>query len=230
MDNFSVFSYKSGNTVFHRMPSWIKILFIPAFNIALFYFDWKIAAVCVVLQVILFFILKFTVKEQIKDLKPVIYYAVFLYLMNFFMQLYNLCTNTDLEAVKVVKNSFVNTFCDLNTAYFCVKFTACVQSCSLMFKTSTSLEIRTGIENIEIVIRKCIPFVKKESSFALAVSMLINFIPTIFKLWSQLERAWIARGGKKGPAMTLVLIPKLFSLGLNFAWNTSKALINRGQK
>jgi len=229
MDNFSVFSYKPGNSFFHRLPSWIKILLIPAFNVALFILDWKIAAVFAVLHVILFFILRFSVREQIKDLKPVIYYAVFLYCMLFLMQVYGLYQNTDLQSKDVFKNAFFNTIYDMDTAFFCVKFLACVQSCSLMFKTSTSLEIRTGIENIETVIRKCIPFVSKEPEFSLAVSMLINFIPTVFKLWTQLKRAWIARGGKQSPKMALVLIPKLFTLGLNFAYNTTKALVNRGE-
>lgn len=227
MDDFSVFCYRQGDSIFHRMPSWIKILFIPAFNIALFSLDWKVSAFFIVFQIILFFILKFTVFEQLKDLKPVIYYVVFLYMMYFFIQLYTFWGMVDwTQAVKI---AFENSIKDKDTGIFCLRFCACVQSCSLMFKTSTSLQIRGGIEDIETAIRKFLP-VQKEAKFAFAVAMLINFIPTVFKIWTQLKRAWFARGGKNNLKMVLVLIPKLFSLGLNFAFNTTKALINRGQK
>lgn len=230
MENFTVFSYKPGSTILHRLPSWIKILFIPAFNIALFMLDWKVAAFFIPFQAVIFLALGFTPKEQFMDLKPVIWYAVFLYIMNVFMQFYGLWNSVSLTPLEFAKRAVLNAITDTDTAFFCIKFCACVQSCSLMFKTSTSIEIRTGIENIEIAVRHCIPFVKKEPVFALAVSMLINFIPAVFKIWYQLKRAWISRGGKQSPLMVMTLIPQLFSVGLKYSFDTTKALINRGQK
>ena len=96
-----------------------------------------------------------------------------------------------------------------------------------MFKTSTSLELREGIEKIELFIRKFLPC-KKESKFATVVSMFINFIPAVFKMWAQLKRAWFARGGKVSLKMYLALFPVLFSLGLKYSMDTAKAILIRG--
>ncbi len=95
-----------------------------------------------------------------------------------------------------------------------------------MFKTSTSLELREGIETIELKIRKVLPCSKKPR-FAIVVSMFINFIPAVFKIWNQLKRAWFARGGKYNLRMFLALFPVLFSIGLKYAFDTTKAVLIR---
>ena len=241
MNDIKLFSYRPGNSVFHRIPSWLKIIFIPLFNVLLFVLNWKFAAAFIVIFAVTFALMDFSFSEQISDLRPVLYYAVFLYFMNLFMEIYGAVNGSgaDVSAsgagtvqaiFQLIKTCIFNAVTNRETAFFCIKFCACVQSCSLMFKTSTSIQIRTGIEQIECCLRRFIPFAKKEPVFALAVSMLINFIPAVFKIWNQLCRAWLCRGGKTGVKMFMTLIPQLFSLGLKFSLDSAKALINRGQK
>ena len=69
MANYSAFSYKAGKSFVHKLPSQVKILFIPLFNIAIFSLDWHIAASFILIQFILFCFLRFTLKEQLTDLR-----------------------------------------------------------------------------------------------------------------------------------------------------------------
>ena len=59
------------------------------------------------------------------------------------------------------------------------------------------------------------------------MALLVNFIPAVFALWQQLSRAWLARGGKRSLRMVLVIIPVLFFVGLKYAADTTKAVLNR---
>lgn len=228
MTESGVFSYKSGNSFIHSLPAWIKLLFIPALNIIIFSFGWKIPLALVIAQFFLCFFLRFTLKEQLTDITPVLFYAVCLYAIN-------IITESALSIVIFGKESFSlkqivivmkNAFDDRDTAVLLVKFTACVQSASILFKSSTSLELREGIEKIEIFIRRFFPC-KKEAVFAEIVSSFINFIPAVFRIWSELKRAWLVRGGTKFLSMYIILLPPLFSECLKYARNSAKAILNR---
>ena len=252
MANYSAFSYKPGKTFVHRLPSQLKILFIPIFNIIIFSLDWHVAAAFILIQFILFCFLKFTLKEQLTDLTPVIWYAIFMYLIGFCSGIYIGLTsgshfaNGFFETMQEIKptdllssilQAVKTTFNDEKTLNFVVKFCACNQSASLMFKTSTSLELKQGIESIEIKIRKFLSFKWKtkndseiEPKFSVVISMFINFLPAVFKIWNQLKKSWKARNGKTSLRMYLVLLPVLFSVGLKYAANSAKAVCIRKGK
>ena len=243
MSDFPIFSYRQGDTFVHKIPSWLKILFIPAFNVAVFLVDWRASLFFVPAFFALFCALRFPLREQLNDMKPVFYYGFFLYFVNFFVQFCSIFMSAffDCEGAfvflgfadffrrifDIASVSLSSAVREAGTAKFCVRFCACVQSCSLMFRTSSPTQIRYGIEDIEVFIRKLIPDCHKDAKFALAVSMLLIFIPTVFRIWGELTRAWKARGGKTSLRMILVLIPELFSVGLRFAYNTSRALVCR---
>lgn len=246
MANYSAFSYKAGKSFVHKLPSQVKILFIPLFNIAIFSLDWHVAATFILIQFVLFCFLRFTLKEQLTDLTPVIWYAVFMYLIGFLSDAYMQFTGQFLEAsqeitlrklVFLIFDAAKKSFGDEKTLNFVVKFCACNQSASLMFKTSTSLELKQGIESIEIKIRKFLSFkwnTKDESQiepkFSLVISMFINFLPAVFKIWNQLKKSWKARGGKNSLRMYLVLMPVLFSVGLKYASDSAKAVCIRQKR
>ncbi len=224
MNNYSAFSYKAGHSVFHRMSAWCKILLIPVFNIAVFSLNWKFAAVFVGIQFVTFFCLRFTLKEQLTDLTPVLWYGIFMYLIDLISGTY--IGFAELGLAESFLSALKKCLYDEKTFSTIVKFFACNQSAALMFKTSTSLELREGIETIELKIRKVLPCSKKPR-FAIVVSMFINFIPAVFKIWNQLKRAWFARGGKYNLRMFLALFPVLFSIGLKYAFDTTKAVLIR---
>ncbi len=104
-----------------------------------------------------------------------------------------------------------------------------MQTASLIFKTSTSLQIREGLEIMELAVRRRLhlkPVVdgRPNAPVAQAVSLFICFIPQVSKNWQQAKRAWKARGGKNSPHMFIVLLPVFFSVGMKQAYNSARAI------
>ena len=107
-----------------------------------------------------------------------------------------------------------------------------MQTASLLFKTSTSLQIREGLEKMELAIRKTFhlkPLIegRPNTPVAQTVSLFICFIPQVSKNWQQAERAWKARGGRKSLHMFAVLLPVFFSVGMKQAYNSARAISAR---
>lgn len=220
---YSAFSYKSGNSFVHKCPAWIKILFIPFFSICTFCLPPEISCGLVGIQFILAFYLQFSIKEQFADLKPVIYYAFLLT----FTKAVSFAAQFFLNRIDAVNFSLAQFF-DYETFAMLLKLFCIMQLSSIIFKTSTSLEIRGGIGIIESSIRRFF-HLKPENSFTDTISMFVNFIPMVSKNWQQSERAWKARCGKKSLKMYIVLIPVLFSVGMKQAYNTARAVSARSR-
>lgn len=207
MVKYSLFSYKKGTSFLHKCPSWIKILFVPIVNILFLCLPLQFSLFLIIFQTILAFCLKFSLAEQLEDLKPIIYYAVLLLIFQIFLWLFS---GPNLE-------NFKNRFSwerEKDTVFLLLKLFAVMQSASLVIKTSTSLEMREGIAKI----------FGRKSAITNAISMFLNFIPMVSKIWQQSKKVWKARGGKNGIKMYAVLLPVLFSVGMKKAYNAAKAV------
>ena len=215
---YSLFSYKSGNSFLHKCPSWIKLLFIPAAGILLLVLPWQFSLAAFLGFALLGFMIHISAREQFTDIKPVFFYAVLLCVFQIL--------TLDFKNLQSILSSFADTFSWNNqkeTVLFLLKLTAVMQSASLLFKTSTSLELREGINLIESRIR-IVLHLKRENTFSELLFMFLNFIPMISGIWQQLSRAWLARGGKNGIKMYVSLLPVLFYVSMKKAWNLSRAI------
>ena len=235
----TAFSYKPGSSFLHLCPAWIKILLIPVVSIAMFNLPFYYAAGLCLIQILIASVLRFTIREQLRDLKAVLYYAVFLIFVKIIGSI----------GAGISTGSFVSSkLSDIPqlTAAFFVSETAtlalllrllCVmQTASLIFKTSTSLQIREGLESIELAVRHAFGKIvhsrntaatRPNTPVAQTISLFICFIPQVSKNWQQAERAWQARGGRKSLRMFVVLLPVFFSVGMKQAYNTAKAISAR---
>ncbi len=211
MTQDTAFSYKQGSSFLHRCPAWIKILLIPVFSVAVFTLPFYCAAGLCSVQIILACVLRFTFREQLRDLKAVLYYAAFL----IFTKVIGSIAVNHFD----LRNFFIN---EKETWFLLLKLLCVMQSASLLFKTSTSLQIREGLELMERKITR-----KQTAPVAQAVSLFICFIPQVSKNWQQAERAWKARGGRKSLRMFVVLLPVFFSVGMKQAYNSARAISAR---
>lgn len=212
------FTYKAGNSFLHKMPSYLKILFIPLLNIAVFKLPFYVAVTFLVIQIFLAFYIKFTFKEQLKDFSPILIYAFLLYITGFFARSFSLGFS-----LKSFYKAAEITFTNADTAIMLLKLFCIIQSASLVFRTSTSLQIREGVEKIERAVRKVLPCSKK-NRFTNTLSLFICFLPLVFKNWNQCKKAYLARKGKGGIKMYAVLFPVFFSVGIKQAYNASRAI------
>ncbi len=232
---YTSFSYKQGYSFLHRCPAWVKILLLPLISLSIFYLPPCCALSLIALQMLVSFLLHFTVREQARDLKAVFYYAVFLIFVKVIGSLAAAISTGSLEAFELAAfPQAVITFLisERETWLLLLKLFGIIQTASLIFKTSTSLQIREGLEAMELAVRKCLhlkPLVdgRPNAPVAQAVSLFICFIPQVSKNWQQAERAWKARGGRKSLRMFTVLLPVFFSVGMKQAYNSAKAISAR---
>lgn len=224
-EKYSLFSYKRGSSFLHRCPAWIKIVFIPIVNILFLCLPPYFSFALILIQTIVAFSLRFTIREQLTDLKPVIYYAILLFFFQIVSILFS-CIKIDANFAKTFLSTFIKDFSWQNqkeTVFQLLKLFAVMQSASLLFKTSTSLEIRLGIEKIERAIRKLF-HLKNKCTFTNAISLFLNFIPMVSRIWNETKIAWLNRGGKANLKMYMTILPILFSVGMKKAYNEARAL------
>lgn len=228
----TAFSYKQGSSFLHCCPAWVKILLLPIISLSIFYLPPYFALALIVLQTLVSFLLHFTVREQARDLKAVFYYAVFLIFVKIIGSLAAAISAGSLAAFELaVLPQAVLTFLisEKETWLLLLKLFCIIQTASLIFKTSTSLQIREGLEAMELAVRKSLhlkPHVdgKPNAPVAQTLSLFICFIPQVSKNWQQAEHAWKARGGHKSLRMFAVLLPVFFSVGMKQAYNSARAI------
>ena len=228
----TAFSYKQGSSFLHRCPAWVKILLLPLISLSIFYLPPYFALALIALQTLVSLILRFTVREQARDLKAVFYYAVFLIFVKIIGSLAAATSTGNLATFELAAfPQAILTFliAEKETWLLLLKLFCIMQTASLIFKTSTSLQIREGLEVMELAVRRRLhlkPFVdgRPNAPVAQAVSLFICFIPQVSKNWHQAERAWKAREGRKSLRMFAVLLPVFFSVGMKQAYNTAKAI------
>ena len=178
----------------------IKLLAVPAVSILVFTLPWQVALAISIVQIILSFCLRISFREQFVYLRAVLYYAAILIFAKFAGAFFS-------------KQSFQDFLPDfLPTLIMLLKLFCVMQTASLVFKTTTPLQIRQTL---------------KKLPFAQALTLFICFIPQVTKNWDQIKKAWFARGGKKSLRMLIVLLPVLFSVGMKQAWNNARALCAR---
>lgn len=252
----ALFSYKPGKSFLHKTPAWAKLLFIPVINILFLLLPPYFACGLVVVQFVLACSLRFSLKEQYSDLRPVIYYAVLLYGFKLILWAMSLAgvgagaaggvgagvgvgsagsaagvagAGAGVAGTTGVAGQAAGAIFDLETLFLLVKLFCVMQSASLVFKTSTLLQLREGIGSIEETIRK-IFHLKQRNTFTNILSMFLNFVPMLAQIWEQSKKAWKARGGKAGIKMYAVLLPVLFSIGMKKAYNQARAIAIRDKK
>lgn len=226
--NSLAFSYKAGSTFVHKMPPVLKILLIPSINILIFSLSFEFSLGFLIFQALLAFILHFTIREQLRDLRPVLYYAVILYATSLLAQFFA-ALGTAGTWEEALKSGFLIAISNAETIKMLVKLFCVMQSASILFKTSTTLQIREGIGAIEGAIRHILP-VSKKNTFTDTIALFICFIPMVYKNWELSKRAWFARGGKSGIKMMKSIFPVFFSVGIKQAYNAARAVAIRREE
>ena len=196
----------------HRCPAWVKLLLIPAISIIVFKLPPVFAFVLFVVQLILSFVLRFTFREQLRDLRAVLYYALFL----IFTKVIGIVASGQTDILTFIIK-------EKETAFLLLKLFCVMQTASILFKTSTPLQLREGLETMELTIRKFLHR-KEQTPIAQTVSLFICFIPQVSKNWQQAKLAWRARGGKTNLRMLTALLPVFFSVGMKQAYNSARAI------
>lgn len=218
----SPFSYRIGSSFLYKIPPIFKILFMFVFGTAIFTF--KESQNLILLSIFCFLIVfelcvKIGIKEQLQTFKPIFFIVVLL----FFTTMLN---------VFITKHSFLGIFADykvfIPTISLILKLLITMQITSLVFKTTTFLQIKQTLTTIELFFRKVLHLHLK-TTFSETFAFMMLFIPRVFDVYSSLIKACIAREpkGKIHLHNYFGIFFEVFALSMHKAYETSKAINSR---
>ena len=197
----SLFSYKAANSVLHRTPTLIKILFLLAVPITVSLCPVEVSIVLIAVIPLLAVLGKVRFRDFLKDLKPAVYYSLMIVTIDvlsflLFDRTRSIVTTRSLELT-------LNLICAMEAS-------------SVFFRTTSSFEIREALS-----------FGHPGNPVSDMFALFLSFLPQVFETWTQLDLAYRSRGGKGGPAKVLRLIPILITMSMKKAGTTYLALLNR---
>jgi biotin transport system permease protein/energy-coupling factor transport system permease protein len=223
-----IFRYRKGNSVLHRLPALLKLFLLLSLGVGVMFLPLYAISAGIVMLMIPAFLCGFTVREQLTDIKPALFYALFLYMISIFTGLFS----ADFNAAKSADIAEI-LYPDYEYGLYILRLLLVMQLSALLFRTTTSIEIKEAVCAAETTIRgtiKKLPFAKNISMRAklgTGAALTINFIPALFELWNSLNRAWKARGGKGGLKKARILLIALIALSFHYALEKARALAAR---
>ncbi|MCL2243848.1 MAG: energy-coupling factor transporter transmembrane protein EcfT [Treponema sp.] len=225
----AVFRYKTIKGPLHKLPAILKLfLLLPAALICMSLPSiWLGAGIAVIIFIA--FMCNFTLREQLTDLKPVFYYAALMYALSLIANIFDNWKNlsslieyNSLPTVFLPRPGFLR---------IALRLMLIVQLSALLFRTTSSMEIRDSLNMTERFIRlgfTRLPFagkrISKQSGFVENISLFLCFIPEIFSIWFSFNLSWKARGGKQGLDKIKMSVFVLISLSFEKAALKAKAM------
>jgi len=198
----SIFKYNYIKGPLHKVPAIIKIIFfIP---IIVFCVTLTSLWLCIGIGIMILsaFICRLSLHDQMLDLKPVLFYILFIYLLSILSNIINYDSLNTAHFSLFIPNSEI--------LRIMLRIILIVQISSVFFRTTSSLEIRDAVKlNI--------------------ITLFLMFIPEIFNTWSNINLAWKARASSKGIKKVKNLLFALISLSFEKAFIKSKALEARSK-
>jgi len=202
------------------VPAEIKLVSLCVLGIVSFSLPLHAVAVFVFTLIIIALLSDMDFHKIIKAQRVAIMYFVFLSALTVLERLKHLAEKNELPDIAVFRPDLLN-------IRLCLQIASAIMCGLLLYHTTTQLEIRKGIVNIEILVKKIFLCKKITPTFSHSLSLMLTFIPEILKTWKSLELAWTARGGKKGVKKLFKLLPILISLSMHKAYQTALAVMNR---
>jgi len=220
----AVFKYKTVKGPLHKLPAIVKLFFLlPLSGICMSLPPVWLGAGMITL-ILTAFLCRFTLREQFTDLKPAIFYAFLMYTLSVFSNLlesWKGITLQTLTAALIPRGDFLR---------IALSLAVVMQLSALLFRTTSSVEIRESLNTVERLIRlffSRLPFVGKMISphprFAQNITLFLCFVPEIFQTWSSIDLSWKARGGRQGWAKIKTVVFVLITLSLEKASVKAKA-------
>ncbi len=224
----AIFSYSKRESLLHNAPALLKLLILFCVPLATYFTSIPCHAGLFAIALLLVVLAKLSFKSFLRDLKPIIYYCFFIFIIDVFTILLfdktPMPISTELEESAVSPTlTFFNLLLEKGNFTLMSRLVVSMAYTSIFFKTTSHLEMRQSLEKIE----SSITFGHSKLTFSKAFALFLNFLPQLFAIWNSLDLAWRARGGKSTPRKLVVLLPVFISLSLKQANQTLLSLKNR---
>jgi biotin transport system permease protein/energy-coupling factor transport system permease protein len=194
----SVFKYKTKKGLLHKVPAVIKLLLLLPLSLFCMTLPPLWLGVGIISAVLVSFICGLSLHDQLTDFKPALYYAILMYGLSVFTSFID-------NFRQPIEQLFTVLIPQYEYLRLSLRLALIVQISALLFRTTSSLEIREVIRS-EII------------------TLFLCFIPEIFKIWTSVNLAWKSRGGQEGFAKIKTVVFVLISLSFEKAAMKAKAL------
>ena len=199
-----LFAYTKKDSMVHRTPCWLKLIILFAVPVTLHFTPIWVCIALIPTFLLLALIAGIGAGRFFRDLRSIVIYSMMI-------------ISIDVLSWLVFRRK--DEIITKTSLYLILRLLCAVEATSVFFRTTSIYEIT------DMLIR--IPFGKAGLAVSGVFSLFLTFLPQIFATWSELETAYRARGGRKGIAKAVVLLPLLISLSINKARTTYLALLNR---
>jgi biotin transport system permease protein/energy-coupling factor transport system permease protein len=234
-DRQTIFRYKKGRSVCHRLPAPVKFVLMLCATLAVMALPLQAVCAGIALMAAFAFVCGFTPKELAADMKPALYYAGFLFMLNAAANLYALSVPAAGSARDSANIARIAEIVLPAAEYilYAARLALVMQLSGLFFRTTTSIEIKKTLCVAEIRIRSLVrtcPLAKNlspDARWGKSAALMISFIPALFELWEKLNRAYRARGGRGGLKKYRILLVALIALSFHHASQKAQALAAR---
>ena len=238
----NIFKYKNSNGLLNKIPAIIKLFLLLPISIFCMSLPVNGLLIGISTSIIIAFLCKFTIHEQLTDLKPALFYSALMYALSVFSNTFDFFStgyyHTSAPHSPPSTCYLLPAICYLLTPNsdflrIALRLILIIQISALFFRSTSAIEIRDSLCLIELFIRKILRkiFGKRVSYkciFSQNISLFLSFIPEIFSAWSSINLAWKARGGKNNFSKITTTVFVLISLSFEKAAVKQKALFARG--
>lgn len=230
MDNISLFSYSAGTNFLYRVTPGIKMLFFYISVVSMFFFNTLCCFLFLLFIWIFSLCVDYSVKELINNQKSIFSYYIIIIFVSCFS-----FSSLEGTSKKIFEYLYFNYGNLDNTLRVILRLMNIVSISSIFFKTTTSFQIRSTLDDFEFFFIKClnkIPFLnkfhlEKKIRFAYIFSLYLTFIPRVFSVYSSVSLAWKARCGKNNLKKLFIVLPAVVSVLLSVAKETDLSFKNR---
>ena len=197
----SLFSYKATDSILHRTPVLLKLLFLLAVPITVMFCPVEVCLILIAATAPLVPVGKIRIRDFLRDLKPVVIYSLMIAVLDVLIYLL-----FDRSRDIVTENSLL----------LILRLLCAMEATSVFFRTTSSFELREALS-----------FGHPGNPVSDVFALFLSFLPQVFAIWTELDLAYRARGGKSGPGKILRLFPLLITMSMKKAGTTYLALLNR---
>lgn len=199
----ALFAYRKGNTPLHRMSAFVKLALLVALclttfagsaNVSFAFFLSDLLGIarltfCFLVSVCLFILSE----HKLSSIKAIKFVAILGVLVTAFSAICFGKSSANDAVLCHYKNII---YIEENGLFYGLLYTVRLfitsLSAQVIFETTSSLAIKDALCTLEDFVAKILPAIKK-LHFALILTLAISFIPTVFAVWAQVQKACKAR-------------------------------------
>ena len=203
-----LFSFSKGKSLIHRTPAWLKLLVLIAVPVTISLTPLYVCLALMAAFAVLAMSSGMGFTRFLRDLRPIAVYCIMIVLIDV------------LSYVFFSKSRAVVTQNSLNLI---LRLLCAMEATSVFFRTTSNYEITSTLQAIE----RAVTFGHSKLVISGMLSLFLSFLPQIFRTWSDIDCAYRSRGGKRGPAKIVTLLPVLITASMKKASTTYMALLDR---